>query len=420
MEIAYTALFLLAPVVISLIIAVLKRPILGAYLWAALLPIQLDTLHLLGFKLAPADTLLPFIVLALMALGTKQKISLPKISYMPYLIALVFIFGISTLVTSWHLGFIPRYTLINKDVGLLALLASFFVLIILLRDKWQVYSLMRWVLLSAFAVNVISLLGYTAELFLGWQTPFLEFEQRLTGLLLDPNAYGGYLDVMFLLQIPLLLDKRNLLPKWLMWLNVILLLLGILLTFSRSAWIGLAIGALVLLWFYKIRFGIRIVTASASVVTLVFLIFGTEFVDPIVALASRQEQIVARWGYIQKGLSYWANNPLLGIGIGAFPQLDPSKAIIHNTYIWLLVETGIIGFLVFIALIYRGVRNFLISVKLLYEDRNLAIGAFAGFVAMLGFAIGIEMLYQRHFWLLMALSEILYRWGSLSANDRNK
>lgn len=84
-------------------------------------------------------------------------------------------------------------------------------------------------------------------------------------------------------------------------------------------------------------------------------------------------------------------------------------AIIHSTYVWVLVELGVVGFIVLMALIYKGARNYWASIENLPEERALTVGLFSGYIAMLGVGIGIEVFYQRHLWLLFGLSEALYK-----------
>lgn len=385
----------------------LKYPFVGLCGWVAFLPVQIDTLQNLGFRIAISDVFLPFMVLPLVVVG---KMRLPyKIT--PYIAALISCFVIATSVAAFRMGFLTRYALINKDLGLLIMLLSLFLIVNLVRSREQMYELMRWLVFSAFVVNTVSLVGYMAELLWGIPTPFLEFEVRLTGLLIDPNAYGGYLVIIFLIQTSLLLARRNLFPPWFMSLNALLLLLGIILTSSRSAWIGLALGAMVLAWFYRARFVMQFLWSLVSIMILSYLLFGLEFINTMIEIAQRKTQIATRWELIQLGLKNFINSPLFGIGLGVFPLLSGGM-IIHNTYVWILVEMGIVGFIVLMAFLYRGAKNYWISIKTLPEDRALAIGLFAGYCAMLGVAVGIEAFYQRHFWLLLALSEVLYKTAS--------
>jgi hypothetical protein len=73
------------------------------------------------------------------------------------------------------------------------------------------------------------------------------------------------------------------------------------------------------------------------------------------------------------------------------------------------VETGLLGFAVFAGLIYRAMKNYLVVLRADRGEWSLTMGAFSAFVAMLVFALGIEAFYQRHLWLLLALSEVLRR-----------
>lgn len=382
----------------------LRSPLIGLIAWVIFLPVQIDTLAHLGFRLAISDIFLPFAALPLFITG---KVRLPT-RLMLHIILLIGCFIIATGIAVVRTGILQRYTLINKDIGLLILLFSLFLIISLLRSKDEIYRIIKWLVYSAFVINTISLIGYIAELLWRIPTPFLVLESRLVGLLVDPNAYGGYLVPIFLLQISLLIAKKKFFFPWFMRLNALLLLLGIILTSSRSAWVGLVLGTIILLWFYKLRFGIRASGSLLGAIVLIYLVFGPAFMNEMITIASRKIQIITRWELIQLGLSNFMSNPLLGIGLGVFPSLS-GGAIIHNTYVWVLVEMGVLGFIVLMSLVYHGARNYWVSIKGLPKDRALTIGLFAGYIGMLGVAIGIEAFYQRYFWLLLALSEVLYR-----------
>jgi O-antigen ligase len=65
------------------------------------------------------------------------------------------------------------------------------------------------------------------------------------------------------------------------------------------------------------------------------------------------------WRY---GTAVFPEHPLLGVGSGAFPEVNLLHAIAHNTFLSVLVELGIVGFVLFsITLgmaVFRAIRQF--------------------------------------------------------------
>jgi len=400
-------------VVISLIV-IIKRPVLGLYAWIVFLPVQLAfTRPLIGVRLAISDIFIGCTLIALLLFILVYKKALVRTSLNIYMLALVLIFILCTLITYFSLGYVSRYTLLNKDLGLLILVFSFFAFMLLIgKDVKRFHNCINILLISGSVVNIAAIFIYFFNFIPGISIP--SFGGRLEGFLVDPNAYGGYLTVVFMIQLSVLIARQKMFSPLLMKINSLLLFFGIILTESRSAWIGLVLGLAALLWFYRARFGrtVKVLLPFIIMVAGIFAFFYTHTGPQILSRFERTSTIEIRWQLIETGLELWKHDPVFGIGIGAFPELSPlyfpRSIIIHNTYIWLLVETGIVGLAVFTLLLVRVAKNIGTAIKQLPEERGIAIGICCAFVSMLGFMIGIEAFYQRHLWLLFAFSEILY------------
>lgn len=400
-------------VVISLIV-IIKRPVVGLYAWIVFLPVQLAfTRPLIGVRLAISDIFIGCTLIALLLFILIYKKALVRTSLNIHMLALILIFILCTLITYYSLGYVPRETWLNKDLGLLILIFSFFAFVFLVRkDGKRFHTCIRLLLISGSIVNIFALAVYFFYIIAGVSIP--SFGGRFEGFLVDPNAYGGYLSVIFLIQLSVLIARQKMFLPLLMRINSLLLLFGIILTESRSAWIGLVLGLVALLWFYRARFGrtIKVLLPLIIIITGIFIVLYTQTGLQILSSVDRTNTIEIRWQLIETGLELWKHNPVFGIGIEAFSELSPlyldKSYIIHNTYVWLLVETGIVGLAVFTLLLLRVAKNIGIAIKNLPEERGIAIGIFCAFISMLGFMIGIEAAYQRHLWLLFAFSEILY------------
>jgi len=123
-------------------------------------------------------------------------------------------------------------------------------------------------------------------------------------------------------------------------------------------------------------------------------------VESVEAMA-RIQNLAWRFSVMLSALKAFTRSPLWGIGLGVFPHLEGSKElIIHNTFLWLLTETGIIGFLIFgfvMVAIWFAYRK----ARILGDGEVVGLGSAVG--AWLGLMLRIEALYQRHFWFLCAL-----------------
>jgi O-antigen ligase len=181
------------------------------------------------------------------------------------------------------------------------------------------------------------------------------------------------------------------------------------LTRSRSAWVALAVGGVVFLWLIRRRLTWKRVLIAATAVGCAGASLWVVAGDAVMSLlrsALQPTSILLRWELITGGLRYFPDSPIWGIGLDAYRQ-SGAPYIIHNTYVWFLVEMGAIGLIVLLALLSRVGRNWTAALRSTGWNWGLAVGGVAAFASMLGLAVGIEALYQRPLWLLFALAEVL-------------
>ncbi|MEO0114497.1 MAG: O-antigen ligase family protein [candidate division WOR-3 bacterium] len=395
------------------------KPMFGLLIWAGLLSFQIDTNAWLGVNIAPAD----FILLAV-ALGTASRIAnhqliIPSTKTGKWLLGLVILFTVGLFVTLNRFGSIPQYALINKYFGLLFLILTFYVVVTLVdseRKFCQLIQTLFWIGVIgnylALFIYFLFLANFLPELFQSL-LPMVVEGSRLRGFLLDPNAYGGFIALTLMLQIiylPELPAKMSepVLPKRrysiLAILNTISLIVSLFLTFSRSAWLGFAIGLLVLLFWRRnwgvlslLIFGAGVMFLGWMIALLPNLDFDYQF------FIFRTNTFTDRLTLIDQGWQLYSQSPIFGIGLGVFHEVAPT--IIHNSYIWLLVELGPLALLLLLGLFITALKNCLrVSIKSLIS-RRLNLFLLVGLVSCYGLALGIEAFYQRHLWLLIGLAE---------------
>jgi O-antigen ligase len=131
--------------------------------------------------------------------------------------------------------------------------------------------------------------------------------------------------------------------------------------------------------------------------------------------------LVSRLDLWSDGLTLLPEEAASGIGIGGFEQItffDPSStrkdfSRVHNTYLTIIVELGLVGVVAFSLLavaVARSVRSGFIGGS---RDQRWRIAAvIACVVGLLAFSVWVDALYQRHLWILMALA--------LAAPQRNE
>lgn len=199
------------------------------------------------------------------------------------------------------------------------------------------------------------------------------------------------------------------------WRPIVLgvLLSGLLFAGSRAGF-GATFGFITLAFFLRALTGRQILASAligfAIVSIMPALQLASDFVDNHAPAArsiygnfqmTPESSDTERFTSILGGLRLFLSHPIFGAGLGAYVseqlKLGKTIVIIHSTPVWLLAETGLLGFLAFV----------LPAVRIFWQEwvkhNNDAAGRLLIFVLIV---FGIEasfhdMLYQRALWLLL-------------------
>ena len=358
------------------------------------LPVQFNSN--IGFRIAPSDVFL----LAFVLLSLPQLRVIPR-AWTPSLWALPLMFAAGALVATLRTGEITRYAIVNKEIGLVLLLSSYLALTSFAVSWERVRWLLRVFILAVVLNTIVGVGEFAVANLSGYHVSWLNFgTDRVAGLLVDPNAFGGLLVVALVILLAGSYARPRLVnPTWGL-VTALILVTGIILTSSRSAWLGLAVALLIIVaWRPRLVLRLGILSAIAGVALLA--IFGMEFFQFAIDLATRQTQIGQRADQIGVAYSSFQQSPIWGVGLGT---VRSEGLIVHNTVGWFAGEFGLIGIIVFTGLAFgillKGVSAYALAER---TYKPLILGLILAHVVMLGFSLGIEALYQRHWWLVMAL-----------------
>ena len=189
-----------------------------------------------------------------------------------------------------------------------------------------------------------------------WTDPdaFPELRKRIFSTLENPNVLAGYLDVFICLALGLLSTVEHRSQKVVLVSAIILLSACLAMTYSRGAFLAIAIVFLV----YGVLKDWRVIILFAAVSILIALNSPT-FVDRIFsAFTMGDTSEGVRVGIWVSTVAMISDHPFAGIGWGAYqyiyPQYnyyvaDPDIIIYHahNLYLNCAAEIGIVGALAF-------------------------------------------------------------------------
>jgi putative inorganic carbon (HCO3(-)) transporter len=376
----------------------LQRFFLAGYIIC--LPIQFPFGGVL--RIAPSDA---FLALCLL-LGVNQ-LRIVKGAWGIGLAGLAIIFTSGTMVRILSDGTLSTYVLINKDIGIVLLFVTYAILTSVFSDWETARGMLRLFLYSVLANTLVAIGAYILWNRFGIDVPFANFQHaRISGFLVDPNAYGGLLTVAASIHLLTWYGNAPLIKGFAGRAAGLILITGLALTFSRSSWIGFGIasaGALVFAprVFARMAIGGMLVLIPAS-----FLVLRAN-PSELLRLAERPDQIQARLHQLGAAVPLIQSHPLFGIGTGVFT--DRFNVIIHNTSLWMLTEFGLVGLLAFASFFCSFIVKGTLSVHRANAlDRPLLLGLLCAHCSMLGVSMGIEALYQRHWWMVMALLSAAY------------
>jgi O-antigen ligase len=318
--------------------------------------------------------------------------------------------GVSAILV----GPLTRYSVANKVVGLAVLLVAY---AFITSHVWTWDDVFRVVRAFYAGVVVFSALGI-ARYALNVEIPFTfcqTCDVRLLGFMPDANLYGSLLVVALAAFIALDGPRQPLVPPALRWPSVLVLVASLALSSSRSAWLAMG-GVVVVALISRRRRALLPLLAAAVAVIGAGFVFASERVLQFVDLAGRRHSIESRFALIDHAFDAIGESPLVGIGLGNSPVRYGQ--IIHNTLLWITSEMGVIGLVVFGGfLLWMAARLADAAATTMPARRRMVSFLIMGNVGMLVFSQFVEAFYQRHWWLLFALTASV---SAVAAADREQ
>lgn len=231
---------------------------------------------------------------------------------------------------------------------------------------------------------------------------------RAKALFEDPNVYGPFLIPIALILIEEILTPRLLRMRTSTKLVLLLvLMIGLLLSYSRGAWVNFVVAAMTMLGILVIRRG----GARRAVGLVVVLVLGVVAVGGVLAVtgslefleerAQLQTYDSERFAAQRQGIAFGEEN-LLGIGPGQFEIRAP--VVSHNLYVRALSEQGFLGLFTALAIVLTtlvmALRNAVVGRDTYGIGSAALLGAWVG-IAIESFVIDSN--HWRHLWLVAAL-----------------
>lgn len=349
--------------------------------------------------------------------------------------------------------------------GLLGTFTRYFIFIFLLvaiivipkvRIRWYHFAYLFWFLykiitifwtpnLFLFRLHIVSHVGMTALLLISTSIPFrkksiyififmLWLSSFMTGVLflffkrpyegiyisrqviylfgreMDPNNLAAFLLIGILISLDLIFKKKYIVFSVAL---IILNFYGILLTGSRGAIVALVISTIVILFLNRKQKSINlhkiiVYLAVASILLVLMKDFVPESIYRRIFDFKSYEDGSGRVEIWTNALSIFKQYSILfGAGWGANYGYNALEIVAHNTFIAMLVDVGLIGFIIFFApVIYASLvstrnKN---SIPIVLLINSFVLGMF------------LDTINKRFFWLPIIIVFISY--NSIVSDDK--
>ena len=197
-------------------------------------------------------------------------------------------------------------------------------------------------------LNALTRLGYPG----GWVIRYIEenpeLSERAIGTSVDPNSLGGLLLMMGALVGPQVVSRRPLFNRPLTLLIAGLVFLGVVLTFSRGAMLGLAAGlGFVAVMRYRRLLPWMVVAGLLLLLLPISQAYIARFVEGFQG-ADLATQM--RFGEYKDALILIGRYPVFGVGFAGAPDVDVYLAV-ASVYLTIAGRMGLFGLLAFFAVI---------------------------------------------------------------------
>jgi len=308
----------------------------------------------------------------LVFLITGDPTALPKFIWIFLAVTLLFWIGIKEGLFSYRNTFIlPAallliwyITTLVRCVNIFEGLHSIFILILFLtlyislenvvaRDNFLIDEFIRAIIIITVLVSVYGLLQVGGIDFVKWEvrnSPLSTLGRR--------NFAAEYLVMVIPYMYYLLIDKKK---QWILYIPLVLSVIHLILTFTRASYIAFLISGVV---FFVLAVK-RAVIKKEVVVMICILIFSQPLFSGIKTF--ERGTVKSRMLIWNITLKMIKKNPIMGVGPGNFIITYPYYATgeaealrgtsllvdsVHNDYLEVCAEAGIVGFVLFLYLLF--------------------------------------------------------------------
>ena len=255
---------------------------------------------------------------------------------------------------------------------------------------------------------------------------FGDIRGRVVSLFDNANVLAFYLVMVFPFALDLVLRSRNKSERFLARFAVASIVICVVFTWSRGAWIGLIVAAIVYM-LIKTRKIVKAIFALCLAIPVLSILLPSNIIHRFMSIGDLADSStyyrVLTW---RGSLDAILDNLFVGYGYGtsAFETAYPSYAYSgieaaehsHSLYLQILFGMGLLGFAVFfIVMLFFAQKNleFFSKTELRKNQANVAVAAFVAFISALVMGMFDYIWYNNRvlflFWAIVGIASAVIR-----------
>ena len=341
------------------------------------------------------------------------KVGLIDIAIILFSVALV-VFGISNTV--------GIYESLLKVLLYLLFICIYFTIANSMSSQNWLDSIDALVLCGGMLVSAIAILQYA----LGYATNvewidvsmFSDILTRATATFGNPNVLGQYLILLIPMALSYVATRRKKMGR-LGFIAAVMMILALVFTFSRGAWLGVMIAVAIFVVIYNKRV-LKALPLFAVAIPLIVFLIPDVIVERFASIGNVADGSTAYrlniWeGVLEMIKAHWITG--VGFGESAFEHTYQMYAIgntvtaqhAHSLYLQILSTLGVVGFAAFIGIVISLIRLVLDGFFGMYKCKSgtILLGYGAGIVAFLICGMTDLVWYNNRvalfFWIIIGL-----------------
>jgi O-antigen ligase len=343
------------------------------------------------------------LLLSLASGKAKQKFA-PETKYV---ICLFFWYCITIPFAYWRAGaFVTVMTRLSKSVIVAVLVA------LVVKEFWQLKRLV-WVQATAVALMTLVSVGLH-------HTHGGRLVGALGGVFENPNDLAINIALNWPICVAFFFMSKGF--RKVLWAGAVLVMLvGVELTYSRSGFLATTLAAALVIWEYAIRGKrLHLLLVAALLAGILLITMPGHYMARLASIVTGNEvdsmdngSIAARKGLLLESVKTALHNPLFGVGAGNFEVTAGSWHVAHNSYTETAAEGGIPALIFFMLMLYRTLRNVKMTrLSKMYEAnaevRGLTGGLWVSVAAYMISAFFASTEYSMYPYFLVAYTTALY------------